>query len=180
MTLQDWGALGELIGGVAIIVSLVYVGLQIKQSTAAARAATSQAFSAQYSEQMFHISRGDNRDVFWRGLTGLQNLQGSEIVAFMCILGSIVRMWESFYLQMQEGTFEPRIFESWMTQLTDLFGQPGVQEYWAMRAHQFTPEFVEFLEVELTANKSKPMYKTEANPGSEPGSDPISENQSPG
>ena len=28
MTLMDWGALGELIGGVAIIVSLIYVGVQ--------------------------------------------------------------------------------------------------------------------------------------------------------
>jgi len=30
MTLLEWGAIGELIGGVAIIVSLIYVGLQIK------------------------------------------------------------------------------------------------------------------------------------------------------
>ena len=29
MSLQDWGAIGELLGGVAIIVSLLYVGLQI-------------------------------------------------------------------------------------------------------------------------------------------------------
>jgi hypothetical protein len=35
MTLQDWGALGELVGGVAIIVSLIYVGLQIRQGTQA-------------------------------------------------------------------------------------------------------------------------------------------------
>ena len=48
MTLQDWGALGELIGGVAIIVSLIYVGLQVRQSTHATRAATSQAFTDQY------------------------------------------------------------------------------------------------------------------------------------
>lgn len=33
MTLFEWGALGELVGGVAIIVSLIYVGLQIKQNT---------------------------------------------------------------------------------------------------------------------------------------------------
>ena len=32
MTLVEWGALGELIGGVAIIVSLIYVGVQIKDS----------------------------------------------------------------------------------------------------------------------------------------------------
>jgi len=30
MTLLKWGAIGELIGDVAIIVSLIYVGRQIK------------------------------------------------------------------------------------------------------------------------------------------------------
>ena len=47
MTLQDWGALGELIGGIAIIISLIYVGVQLNLSNKATRAATNQAFSAQ-------------------------------------------------------------------------------------------------------------------------------------
>ena len=40
MTLMAWGALGELIGGIAIIVSLIYVGLQIKQNTDALKLST--------------------------------------------------------------------------------------------------------------------------------------------
>lgn len=44
MMIQDWGALGEMIEGLAIIVSLVYVGLQVKQNTKATQVATSQAF----------------------------------------------------------------------------------------------------------------------------------------
>ncbi len=43
MSLQDWGAIGELLGGVAIIVSLIYVGLQIKHGNREARASTLQA-----------------------------------------------------------------------------------------------------------------------------------------
>ena len=43
MSLQDWGAIGELLGGVAIIVSLLYVGLQIKHGNQETRANTLQA-----------------------------------------------------------------------------------------------------------------------------------------
>ena len=43
MSLQDWGAIGELLGGVAIIVSLLYVGLQIKHGNRETRANTLQA-----------------------------------------------------------------------------------------------------------------------------------------
>ena len=50
ITLAELGAIGELLGGLAVIISLVYVGLQIRQSADASRAATSQAFAKQYSD----------------------------------------------------------------------------------------------------------------------------------
>ena len=92
MTLQDLGSIGELVGGVAIIVSLLYVGIQIRQGTKATQAATNQAFSAQYSEQILQITREDMRDVFRLGLGGLQNLNEGEQAAFMALIASIMRM----------------------------------------------------------------------------------------
>ncbi len=32
MTIQDWGAIGELVGGAAVLVALVYLALQIRQT----------------------------------------------------------------------------------------------------------------------------------------------------
>ena len=83
MSLIEWGALGELVGGVAIIVSLLYVGAQIKHNTKAERASASQAFIDIHAQIVFHIS-GDKefRDIYWRGLGGLSALQGSETAAF--------------------------------------------------------------------------------------------------
>jgi hypothetical protein len=33
MTVQDWGAIGEIVGAVAVVVTLVYLGKQIRQNT---------------------------------------------------------------------------------------------------------------------------------------------------
>ena len=33
MTIQDLGAVGEFIGGVAVLVTLIYLAVQIKQNT---------------------------------------------------------------------------------------------------------------------------------------------------
>ena len=33
MTIQEWGAIGELIGAVAVVASLVYLAVQIRQNT---------------------------------------------------------------------------------------------------------------------------------------------------
>ena len=43
MTIQDWGAIGELVGGVAVVVTLIYLALQIRQNTRAVRLSTSHA-----------------------------------------------------------------------------------------------------------------------------------------
>jgi len=161
MTLQDWGALGEVVGGVAIIVSLVYVGLQVRQSTQAARAATSQSFAAQYSTHMELLTRPELRDIFWRGLTSMSDLPGNEQVAFVSFLNGVLRMFESFYLQQREGTFDTQVFDSWMVQLCDLFGNEGVREYWAIRKHQFTNEFVALVDESTARTTPRPMYPTE-------------------
>jgi hypothetical protein len=41
MTLLEWGAIGELIDGIAIIVSLIFVGIQVNDSAGAVRSASS-------------------------------------------------------------------------------------------------------------------------------------------
>ena len=55
MDIMELGAIGELVGGVAVIASLVYVGLQVRQNTKAVLAATFQEVSrtsATFSVQM--------------------------------------------------------------------------------------------------------------------------------
>jgi len=162
MTLQEWGALGELVGGVAIIVSLIYVGLQIKQGTRASQAATSQSFSAQYADLILQITRADFRDIFWRGTGGLHNLRESEVAAFMAFLASIVRTFESFYFQKKEGSFDAQLFDSWMVQTLDFFVKEGPSEYWALRKHQFSTEFIEYFDEQLESFTPKPMYPESA------------------
>ena len=158
MSLQDWGAIGELLGGVAIIVSFIYVGLQVRQGTKATNAATNQAFSAQYLELLIQLTRADVRDVFWKGLAGLKNLQGGEQVAFMAMMGSILRTWETFYFERAAGRFDSEKYDAWLVQLIDLFGNDGVREYWEIRRHNFSAEFVEYLDKKNAESSPRPMY----------------------
>ena len=158
MTLQDWGSIGELIGGIAIIVSLLYVGLQIRQSTKATQAATNQAFSSLYSHQILQITREDMRDVFRLGLGGLQNLNAGEQAAFMALIASITRMWETFYFEKRNGRFEAEMYDSWLVQLIDLHGNPGVREYWSIRKHHFSSDFVAYLDGKIGEIAPKDLF----------------------
>lgn len=159
MTLIEWGALGELIGGVAIIVSLLYVGAQVKQNTKAERASAAQAFVDIHAQLVLHISGNKVfRDIYWRGLGGLSALQGNETAAFGAWCIQTFRAWESFYFQWKEGVFEDELWAGWQRQFTDLFGYPGIQELWAVRRHQFNDEFCELVDNLIASGQSKSLY----------------------
>ena len=159
MSIQDWAAIGEMVGAIAVVVSLIYVGVQLRQNTRATRVSTSQAFIQIHGGEADPIVREPAfRDIYWRGLAGASNLQGSELAAFGAWTGSTIRAWESFYFQWKAGAFEDPIWSGWNQQFLDLFGYPGVQEVWTIRRHHFSEEFREFVGRELAGKESKPLY----------------------
>ena len=159
MSIQEWGAISEMVGAIAIIVSLIYVGVQLRQSTQATRVMTSQAFIESYSGCIGQITRHPAFwDVYWRGLSGLSNLQGGELAAFGAWTGHVLRSWESFYFQWKAGAFEDQIWFGWVRQYRDLFGYPGIQEGWTIRRHHFSDEFRAFVERELIGKESHPLF----------------------
>ncbi len=161
MSIQDWGAIGEMVGAIAIVVSLIYVGVQLRQSTQATRVVTSQAFLEIYARANNPLFEPGFRDLYWRGLGGLANLQGSEQVAFSGWMGTVMRQLESFYFQWKAGAFEEPIWSGWKRQFRDLLGYPGIQEVWVIRRHHLSDEFREFVEREMIGKESKALYAVE-------------------
>ena len=159
MTLLDWGAIGELIGGIAIIVSLIYVGAQIKQNTKATKVSTSHAFLHIYGAIVSQISgEKEFRDIYWRDLEGLSNLQGSESAAFAAWAIQTFRTWETFWYQWQEGVFDDHLWSGRKTQFCDLFGYTGILEIWSARYHQLSAEFREYVDQHIIGAGFKPLY----------------------
>jgi hypothetical protein len=54
MTIQDLGAIGDLVGGVAVLVTLVYLALQIKQNTKVHASLIRQNFYDAQQQQILH------------------------------------------------------------------------------------------------------------------------------
>ena len=67
MDIMELGAIGELVGGVAVIASLVYVGLQVRQSNALVSAQVHQEASRRSSELSFFLSEPDRVALALRG-----------------------------------------------------------------------------------------------------------------
>ena len=159
MTLDQIANIAEISAAALVIVSLIYVAIQIKQNTKATQLSTSQAFIDTHGEVVLHIAVDKEfRDIYWRGLKGLSNLDGSETAAFAVWTNHAFRVWESFYYQWQEGVFDDRLWAGFKTQLCDVFAYPGTREIWSARYHQLSEEFRELVDNEVVSAESKPLY----------------------
>ena len=69
MPLDQLANIAEISAAALLIVSLTYVGIQVKQNTKATQISTSQAFVDTFSATVLEISRGKEfTDIYWRGL----------------------------------------------------------------------------------------------------------------
>ena len=104
MTLFEWGALGELVGGIAIIVSLIYVGLQIKQNTNALKLNTAHNTVEELADLfLIPAQHAELGDIFFRGLQDMDSLEGSERVRFYGYLHKYCRTYENVHYQYLRG-----------------------------------------------------------------------------
>jgi len=64
----------------------------------------------------------------------------------MYLLTQLFRMWENAYFQYCQNTLEPGLWQVWKGVILSYYHQPGIQDWWQLRAHANSNEFWEFLE----------------------------------
>jgi hypothetical protein len=72
MSLQNFNNLAQVIGAPAVVISLLYVGFQVKRNTGAVRSATSQAVHNNYADwYMSMVGDGKLNRIAIKGLKDL-------------------------------------------------------------------------------------------------------------
>ena len=147
MNIMELGAIGELLGGVAVVASLVYVGLQIRQNTAATRAASHHAVTDSFNEINLSLAREPALAEVWcRGSQTRVGLSDDERIRFDLFLLSYLRVFETLFYQSQVGAAEPRLMEAEERSLESMFALPGYREWWHENPYALDATFRSYVE----------------------------------
>jgi len=146
MTIQEMGALGEMIGGIAVVISLIYVGLQIRQNSNSVRAASQVALRQLGTEITSQIAAPDMARIYVQGLKDLSPLPAEDRVRFHSLMLSMFGVYEAYYFHGYYGII-PRELQPSHNQALFHLGKPGVKQWWDGGGRgQFNDKFVKFLE----------------------------------
>ena len=151
MSLQDLGAVGELIGGISVVISLVYLAVQIRQNTQTVRASAYQSILAAAVQARLTVAQ--DPVLCRRMLDGLhesEKLTDDEKAQLRQTISAMLRLFENVFFQYRRSMVEEAIWESWRLTTIAMFSRPDVQEWWPSTREFFHEEFREFLEREAT------------------------------
>ena len=111
--LADWAEVAEIVASCAVVVSLLFVGLQIRSSAKTAQATSYQELTA-LEIGMIH-DLGKDRDLvelYTRAMFEPTALGPSEREQAAYFQLATFRLWEAFYYQYQSGTLSRDAWEA--------------------------------------------------------------------
>ncbi|MDX1499161.1 MAG: hypothetical protein R3176_04660 [Woeseiaceae bacterium] len=146
MKLKQYALVAEVVGGLAVVVGLVFVGLELRQNTLMQRVTATQALSVNYENAVDALGKDtETACIYVRGIKDLENLNGIERYRFFVLWFHVLRAGEQLHYYSLEGMVDERIWRGYERQLRVIFGYPGVQQYWERRKDWYSDEFQEFV-----------------------------------
>ena len=155
--LETLAYLGEIIGSIAVVVSLIYLAVQVRQNTQAQhtenfyraldRQAAIQAAFSQDSEIGLLVAKG---------VTGSAKLSPKQRLQFTWAMYELFGAFEFMFLMSKSEAISDEVWTRWSAVVAWWLTFPGVQTWWKIRPTPFTDSFTSYVEELLAANPTDP------------------------
>lgn len=147
MDIMELGAIGELVSGVAVIGSLLYVGIQVRQSNQIATNTAAQTFRQLNNEFIRELcSDASQFKLYLEGLSDRRSLSTEDRIRFDMMLMQMFRTAESQYLEYRDGHMSAEIWESYFRSLVIIMRQPGARASWNHLKEQMIARFASHID----------------------------------
>jgi hypothetical protein len=145
--LAEAAQFAEVIAAVAVVVSLIYVGRELRSNTAATRAESLQGV-ADASAQILLTTASDStlsriRQV---GNRDVSLLTDAEAFRYGTLLRQSLLAMQNVYFQKEFGVLDSRVWAGYQAVICDLWSNPGVRATWNLHRHVLDTDFAEVVE----------------------------------
>jgi hypothetical protein len=159
MNWEAIGAVGEVLGAAGVIISLLYLAVQIRADARAKRAATTNDQLQASANALLPLVTSPGLDeLYFRGIHDFGSLNRAELPRFSSLVGYFFRSWENEFLQWKEGYLDPRVWRGLEAPIDDLTSLPGIRDWWKTRSHWYSEEFQALIEEKISEQRAPTMY----------------------
>ena len=160
MNIMELGAIGELVGGVAVIGSLLYVGLKVRGSTKEQKASSLREATRATADVVQNFLAPRGAEVWLEGMRDYQALDPADRLRFSATMLHFFRAFEQLHHESRGKNLERDVWLGFERQLCDIVAYPGFAGWWEDRGHWFHGPFREFVESQMGADNPPRIYET--------------------
>lgn len=150
MNLETMSQLGEFVGGFGVILSLVYLAIQIRSNTNSQRAdMTARILDRMAAQQHTYAFDAEASKFFTRAITDPTGLTIDERNQFAWLMTEFLSAMEFLMQQYKAGNVEEQTWLRWSKTIDWWLSFPGIQAFWIGRPTPYTDYFTDFVEDRL-------------------------------
>jgi hypothetical protein len=141
--LDSLGNIGGFIGGIAVVVTLVYLAVQIRQNTKALETASRQAISEGYRESNRLRIDPETGFAWAKGLTSFADLSFSERHLFSTVIIDEALFFQGAFALYESGQLDDSTYNAYLNWFSSIVATPGGSHWWETTARPiFTPGMI--------------------------------------
>jgi hypothetical protein len=142
--------IGELVAAVAVVASLLFVGLQVRQNTAATFSQTHQwVLQDETKAQELLIIHPEVASMIVKGEANPDQLSEMEWTRFSHYAFRRFGIWEATHLNHDGGLMTKDMLDVWNIYFSARLNKPGYQAYWRENRTIFFPTFRAYADAEV-------------------------------
>lgn len=127
MSIQNIAAIGEIIGSIAVVITLIYLAIQLRDNNRETRAATTQKV---LDSEMFLVSQYvENSDTWEKVVSGAEFDNQAELREASNLFQLAILASESTFHQFRDGYIPKQVWEG-RTELLHVLVRLPIYEFW--------------------------------------------------
>jgi len=146
VTLDDLGSLGEFISGLAVVVTLVYLALQIRYNTRAVRSSMHQDMVESTLRIAESVSdKPDVGRIVLKADEDYDSLTKEEQIRFEAYAERVFGNFESVFYSYRNSMIEEDLWESWESSFLDDISRDSMRRFWQDERPLHLRDFMDFV-----------------------------------
>ena len=169
MSLEDLGNIGEFVGAIGVVASLVYLALQIRHSSQQLSQNTNSILGSVeldttrlHSNWLLSVAQNPELGRIWRlALSSPAELSEEDEVQFAMLIGSAFYGIEGPYRQYRRGLLSGDSWAPMEELISRYMRSPAVRAWWTHRDVPFAKSFSEYVDSKIpTSSLAEPALES--------------------
>jgi hypothetical protein len=156
------GSIGEIVGAIAVIATLIYLSIQIRQGINSVQGATELDAAKQWADLCRSIGHSPEQRNIWDKASAEEELTDDEHSAYIWTIAEMFFMLEGFFRQHQRGLISEVSWSPMITTIVGTLQNRYVSNWWDSEIAPLSGEFRNYVNTLRNENVEFELVDTRA------------------